>query len=142
MQFVDERDGSPPGRRQGSAGLLYDGPNVFDRSRRPVQGVEFAVALRRYHVCQSRLARSRRSVEDQARQAFGLQYSPQHFARAEECILPEYVVDASGAHPHRQGRHRGDCGILRFPEEIHEGIVPDVRPAGNPRNRLAQGDCI
>ena len=56
---------------------------------------------------------------------------------AEECVLPEYIVYASGAHPHGQGGASGDCGILRFPEDIHEGIVPDRRLCRNPRGRGA-----
>ena len=164
MDLIEEEDGAPPLLRHPGAGPVDDLPHVAHPRRHRRQGDELTVGLRRHHPGQRRLARARRTPEDDRRQAVGLDERPQRRARPDQVRLADDLVEGAGSHPRRQrrllgeplaqrgfdrvvGRRPGTGPACRHPQEatrrqgprhFDQGVEDDVLAPGANRGRTGR----
>src|SRR5947207_4702294 len=98
MDLVDEQNRArafPPtallGLPQNLADLLHAGEHGAHR-------LEMSPRAAADHLCQRRLARARRTPEDQRRQYVGLERAAQRRARSERLLLSEQIVEGLRTH--------------------------------------------
>src|SRR5687767_10662475 len=103
MDLVDEEDGASPIAPSPVLGLAQNLAQLLDAGEDGGERLEVVLRAQADHVGERRLARSRRSPEDQGREVVGFQGAPQGTSLSERLLLAEELREGARAHTVREG---------------------------------------
>ena len=114
MDFVDKEEGFFATCHAAFSGALQRLSQVCDRVFHATEWLEKGLRCFGNNACQSCFAGSRRAIQENGRDASGLDGPAQKFARPKNMLLPRVFVQRRRAHPFRQwgvrgGRTGGRC---------------------------------
>ncbi len=119
LDLVDEQDGALAGGFQPVAGGGQKTTHLPDAHRGGVDFLEVGLGHPGDDVGQRGLSRSGRAVEDGAGQPVGFEHATQEFARPDEVVLANELVEARRPHPYSQGRGTATVLAPLLGEQIH-----------------------
>jgi hypothetical protein len=111
VDLVEEQDRSLARVAEAGLGLVEDLADARDADAGGVLSLEVAIEVQGNDLGERRLAGAGRAVEEDAREAVGLEHAAEELAGAEDVPLAGNLVERAGTHPNGQGLDRPGRGV-------------------------------